>query len=162
MARKSAALQYAPIVEFYPLYDYEENLSLFFDRKKTSDQKSVIKALTGKKGIYALYNSEAEVIYIGRTTERDLAVRIKESLSRVRTQYKRYYVEHGKFDGVQKKIQRKKLALWQVAEFFSAYVVQSKLIKPLESLLIRVMPNDLVNVRIEGNARPKTRSKSNK
>ena len=155
-------MSFDPIVEFHPVMDYKTHSSFFFAGKKTQHQKSVRERLGKAYGVYAFYNSEAEVIYIGKAERQPLLKRMGQSLEKVRTGYKRYYVEHRERGPEYRKIVRKSLALWQVAEFFSAYEVDSKLIGTFEQFVIRLIPNDLVNARIEGNGKGKTSSKRKK
>jgi GIY-YIG catalytic domain len=147
-----------PIVEFFPVMDHTQISYLFYPKEGdelTKDQLKLRANLADVSGVYAFYNSEAEIIYVGSTEKQNLLKRMTQSLSHVRTKYKRYYVEHGKYNGKPKKIIRRSVALWQVAEFFSAYEVDSKFIKALEQFVIRMIPNDLVNAKIEGNGKRK-------
>ena len=158
-------MKFSPIVEFFPVMDYDTNTLVFHGNartKRTLLQQAVRKQLENARGVYAFYNSEAEIIYVGKAERQSLFKRMKQSLDKERTRYHRYYVEHGGRNVTTRKIVRKTVALWQVAEFFSAYQVEPGCIKPLEQLIIRMIPNDLINARIEGNGTLKALTKGKK
>jgi len=145
-----------PIVEFFPTFDGEEQSDLFADN--TADhQKELRKALESAKGIYAFYNSEGEVIYIGKTERQNLWKRMRHSYLAEKARYERYYVPHPRQrfsprrDGRVRKLVRQSFSIRDVASFCSAYALPPKLIMFGEQLLIRIIPNDLINLRMEGN-----------
>jgi hypothetical protein len=49
-----------------------------------------------------------------------------------------------------RRIRRTNVHLYDTAKFFSAYEVHEDFIDKLETLFIRILPNNLTNVRIEG------------
>jgi hypothetical protein len=152
MVRK---LEFRPIVEFFPTYDYNEGSDLFFNNT-ASHQKELRKALQNTQGIYAFYNSEAEIIYVGKTERQNLWTRMYRSYN-VSSRYSRYYVKHPRSQyksaksGGARKITKDKIPISAVAAYCSAYEIPPQLIEFAERLLIRLVPNDLINLRMEGN-----------
>jgi hypothetical protein len=154
-ARVAAVKQAAavrPIVEFFPLDEDGDFLS-----KSQPDHVHLRKLLSQACGIYSFYNSELEVIYIGKTVERNIFAEAKNAYRREMLHYERYRVHHprGRFananDGKVRKISKAALSLHDAAQYFSAYALNAEMISPIETLLIRMLPNDLLNVRMEGN-----------
>jgi len=127
-----------------------------FLNEAESDQKSLIEILRQNIGIYAFYNSEFEIIYLGKT-KNSLWNEMKSAYMRTMPHYKRYRVKHprGKFlppkSGSVRKIKLDSVAVWEAASYFSAYSVAENLIDDVEKLLIRIAPNDVLNRRMEGN-----------
>jgi hypothetical protein len=114
-----------PIVEFFPIDD-DEHSNLFYETKSLH-QKELRKVLQNAQGIYAFYNSEAEIIYIGKTERQTLWQRMRNSYGQEKSNYTRYYVEHPhwKFkaskNGRVRKIVRRRVDLDQVAAYCSAF-----------------------------------------
>ena len=145
-----------PIVEFFEI-DFEcRNDREFIDTAQT-DRKILRSALSKSKGIYAFYNSEFEVIYVGKTKS-NLWNEMKFAFNRRMDHYQRYQVQHPRSkysepsNGFVRTIRKKQFYLFDLATHFSAYAIEDDtLIDLIELMMIRIMPNDILNVRMEGN-----------
>lgn len=144
-----------PIVEFFPVEDAGADERSFIDLE-LEDRKKLRHYLRKTRGIYSFYNSEMEIIYIGKT-KNNLWHEMKQTFNRKMNSYFRYSVNHphGKFklseDGV-RHIKRKEFYFRDAARYFSAYSVSEEFIDIAESLLIRIVPNDLLNVQMAANS----------
>jgi hypothetical protein len=122
-----------------------------------ANDKKLISILSKEAGIYAFYNSEFEIIYLGKTND-NLWAEMKSAYNRTMPHYKRYRVKHPRSrfvstkSGKVRKLVLLPLQVWEAATYFSAYAVQRDHIDDVERLLIRLMPNDLLNKRMEGNS----------
>jgi hypothetical protein len=149
-----------PIAEFFELDQNEVLLDTSHE-----DKKKLAQLLRKSKGIYAFYNSEAEVIYVGKT-KTSLWTEMKNAYGRRMNHYTRFFVNHPKkftfeerANGKTRQIERRSFSVWNVATFFSAYHVEDDdLIDIIEMMMIRMMPNDLINVRMEGNTTLRSRT----
>lgn len=145
----------SPIVEFFETEMCQKSERSFIDVSK-EDRKALQKALKAAKGVYSFYNSELEIIYVGKT-KNDLWAEMCNAYNRKMPHYHRYYVNHphGKYStgkgGALRQIKRDAMYLYDAASYFSAYSVEENLIDAFETLIIRMIPNDLLNVRMEGN-----------
>lgn len=143
------------IVELFTVEWSESNNRAFLNKEK-SDHSDLIKVLEGSVGIYAFYNSEMEIIYLGKTKS-NLWNEMQNAFVRDMPHYKRYRVQHprDKFrptkSGQARKLQLQNMGVWEAATYFSAYAVDPDYIDDVEKLLIRVAPNDILNKRMEGN-----------
>ena len=155
-ALSAASEAIAPIVEFFPIDSYEGIL----DTSKP-DHAALRDVLSSCCGLYSFYNSELEVIYVGKTVKRNLWAEMTHVFGqREMAHYERYSVQHahGRYSAGAKsvrKIVRTPTYLADAAGYFSAYRVPNTLVTALETLIIRMVPNDLLNVRMEGNTRLK-------
>ena len=156
-AKSAALLENAvrPVVEFFPTESLEGSDRTFLDTTQ-EDRRQLQRALRASRGIYCFYNSELEIIYVGKT-KGDLWTEMHNAYNREMKHYSRYYVAHAyekyvvpKGGGV-RKITKGPMHLYDAAEYFSAYSVEEDLIDAIEQLIIRMIPNDLLNVRMEGN-----------
>jgi hypothetical protein len=144
-----------PVVEFFHISDDDKSERSFLNLSKP-DQKKLQHLLKMTAGIYAFYNSELEVVYVGKT-KNTLWAEMCNAYNRPMKNYKRFYVVHPRDryaprkDGLTRGILNKQFYLYDTARYFSAYSISSELIDIFERLLIRLLPNDLLNVRIEGN-----------
>ena len=155
-AREAARLQIHPIVEFFPVDVEYQRVTDFIDTKNP-DRKALRTALNQSKGIYAFYNSEMEVIYVGKSKS-NLWIEMKKTFNRERNHYAKFLVAHPHnrygvtADGLARPIRKDKFYLSDAAFYFSAYAIKdSTLIDLMELMIIRLIPNDLINVRMEGN-----------
>lgn len=154
-----------PIVEFFPIQyclSKRESKWLLFDYIQHSDLKS---ELEKNRGIYSFYNSEGEIVYIGKTERQNLLAEMTSALNLSRSSYKIYGVAHpyGKFkkndfDKI-RQIKKTPKTLADTCYYFSAYSTYGDLTAVLESLIIRIVPNDIVNVKMEtGHSRAVTKA----
>jgi hypothetical protein len=143
------------IVELFTVEWSERNNRAFLN-EKNDDHHELIGILDSSVGIYAFYNSEMEIIYLGKTNV-SLWSEMQSAFVRDMPHYKRYRVHHprDKFkvttSGRARKLQLQNMAVWEAASYFSAYAVQPDYVDDVEKLLIRVAPNDILNKRMEGN-----------
>ena len=150
----AASTDIKPIVEFFPLW--KEGRANQFLELAHDDQKALKTALNATGGVYSFYNSELEIIYIGRTKKRALFQEMCGVLDREMTHYQRYKVAHpaekykATADGKVRPIRRDQVSLYEAASYFSAYAADQDVARILEAIMIRMLPNDLLNVRMEG------------
>jgi hypothetical protein len=152
-----------PIVEFFDL-DAEESkrkkrMELFSsDVAKEHPYLKGLKAeLKRAKGVYIFYNSSGEALYAGQARERSLWDEMKSVFNRNRRQHQSikrvsHPVRHIDFVPAYRnprKIARKEVPLYELADYMSAYEVPDGLIDTLEAFLVRAFANDLLNVRME-------------
>jgi hypothetical protein len=121
--------------------------------KADPKKKPLYEALrNAKSGIYSFYNSEGSIIYLGKT-KNELWYEMNGAFNRSMEAHEVWTVAHPKnraFKQTLRRIQRKNVHLHDTAAFFSAYAVDSDFVDGLETLFIRTLPNNLTNVRIEG------------
>jgi hypothetical protein len=143
------------IVELFKCEWSDKHYRSFLNEAR-EDHKELITILSKSKGIYSFYNSELEIIYIGKT-KRNLWDEMKVAYCRKMPHYQRYAVSHphkkyrAQTNGKPRKIQSITPYVYQTAIYFSAYRVSENYIDDMEKFLIRIMPNDIVNTRMEGN-----------
>ncbi len=151
---------YKPIVEFHHVERYKK----YKNRKRfqplnAGDKKyaKLVEALRDARGIYFFYDSSGRVIYVGRTEKQDLWSEMTNAFNRGNIRNQIYLTGHpkkrmGKKSSNQKKrrLVRKNVKLHDSAHYFSAYNVRQEFIKVMEQMIIRAVPNNLVNTRIEG------------
>jgi hypothetical protein len=149
---------FRPIVEFFPIDRQPKNVRQFIDVGR-QDRKDLRDLLKNHIGIYAFYNSEMEVIYVGKS-ETQLFSEMVQTFNRKIERYFRYWMNHeygrdaqGKFKIVSgvRQIKRHEMFLYDAAAYFSAYAVDEDDVGWVEQLLIRMIPNDLLNLKMEGN-----------
>lgn len=147
----------SPIVEFFPVeitQVRENGRDIPFDTS-TEHGSRLRENLRQAKGLYSFYNSQAEVIYFGKTESLTLYDEIVNAFNRKLPKYKLYRVRHpwGRYrttrENELRKIRKEEVTLADTASYFSAYSVAPQLIGGLESLIIRIAPNDIINVKIE-------------
>lgn len=145
-----------PIVEYFPIdaIQKRDGSSRWYAFDEAEHTK-LADLLRSQKGIYAFYNSEGRLIYLGRA-EKSLLVEMTQTFNRnFKDNYVIFAVTHPrnrfkpKPDGKLRRIRRQQAILADTARFFSAYAVQPDMICSLEALLIRVSANNLINVRME-------------
>ena len=143
------------VVELFEI-EWSPSNSRGFLNSTRSDHVDLIDVLSSSVGIYAFYNSEMEIIYLGKTNV-SLWSEMQSAIVREMPHYKRYRVQHprGRFkattSGRARKLQLRNMSVWEAARYFSAYAVDPEYIDEIEKLLIRVAPNDILNRRMEGN-----------
>jgi hypothetical protein len=146
-----------PIVEFFPIARSQVRVGgrhIPFDSKCKAGRE-LVSRLHSARGIYAFYNSQAEIIYVGRTDRQTLFDRLVQSYNRRFPKARLFRVRHpwGLYRSTNKnelrKIRREVFTLRDVASYFSAYSVSDPLIGKLEALLIRMAPNDLINIKLQ-------------
>ena len=149
------------IVEFYPISKTKSSQDKKWEilNIKQNNNRELRHILSSRIGIYSYYNSQGEIIYVGKT-EKDLWAEMKQAFNRKMTSLNMYRVEHPKgFVNIEaeeiKKIIKRNVKMHESAQYFSAYSVPKPLISGLEAQLIRMIPNNLVNARIEGQTKRK-------
>jgi len=156
VAAEIAEQKIHPIVEFFQV-DFDCRSAREFIDISKADRKLLRSSLMAAKGIYAFYNSEYEIIYLGKT-KRKLWDEMKNAYSREMQHYERYKVHfarnkytQGRADKV-RPLKRSATYIYDCASYFSAYAIDDDaLIDIVELMMIRLFPNDLLNVRMEGN-----------
>lgn len=130
-----------PIAEFHHLNHLHGHDADTLTKK--IDNKDICNRLKNSSGIYAFYDSNGKVIYVGKTEKNNLMTEMSQAFNLVRPNYTRKLANgNGNF-----KIQ--KLAIRETAEFMSAYKVDMNAIGNVEAFLTRIIPNDIVNKKTE-------------
>ncbi|MGJ0393949.1 MAG: hypothetical protein ACR650_14590 [Methylocystis sp.] len=146
-----------PVVEFFPvevanIRDNGRNIP--FD-PNSDGGRALAARLRKAHGLYAFYNSQAEIIYFGKAVRLSLYSEMINVFNRNIPHLQVYNVKHpwGRFasrdNGELRRIRSRPMKLSAVAGYFSAYDIEPYLISALEALFIRLVPNDIINVRIE-------------
>lgn len=149
-----------PIIEFYPITKSATThgaQSEIIDASKNSKRGQKIRELLRKKhGIYLFYNSQGKLLYIGKAEKTHLWQEIKNAYNRTRADQKIYSVNHpttgSSFEPAFKaprQIKKISFKLHDLAAYFSAYEVEDALVHHLEAAIIRMVPNDNLNAKIE-------------
>jgi len=97
------------------------------------------------EGIYLFYNSEGKVIYAGKTHS-NLWKEMNNAFNRYRSSQKMYRVNHKRKN---KDLKEESVKLHDIAHYFSVYETHELLTHDLEAFIIRAMPNNLTNIRME-------------
>jgi DNA-binding transcriptional regulator YdaS (Cro superfamily) len=148
-----------PIVEFFPIECTESNRGARWKILPTDSDNpyyaQVISNLSESNGIYLFYNSTGHVIYAGKTLRQGLWKEMNDAFNRDRAAQSAFLVEHsmtGNFQPAYEKsrqLRQQSVCLYDIASYFSAYCVHDALVSNLEAFLIRALPNDLTNSKIE-------------
>ncbi|MGJ0513761.1 hypothetical protein [Methylocystis sp.] len=158
-AGKESAFRSAirPVVEFFPVEvaNIRQNgRNMPFDPNGDGG-RALATRLRSPHGLYAFYNSQAEIIYFGKAVKQSLYAEMINVFNRNIPHLQVYSVKHpwGRFasrnNGELRRIKSRPVKLSTVAAYFSAYDIEPYLISALEALFIRLVPNDIINVRIE-------------
>ena len=140
-----------PIVEFYPInrtpskQGAKWEILSGFQENEDEYEMEIKNELLENHGIYLFYSSTGHVIYAGKAKDQTLWKEMKDVFNRDRIAQTAYLVDHSK-DG---NIKERQVRLHEIAHYFSAYCVTDALINNLEAFLIRALPNDLTNTRME-------------
>ncbi len=143
------------LVEFYPVRKTDSRQGARYEILDQNDerQKPLYRLLRETKtGLYSFYNSEGSIIYLGMT-KNNLWGEINNAFNRDMAAHKIWIVAHPQsraFTRRTRPIRRTNVHLYDTATFFSAYQVHKNFIDGVETLFIRMLPNNLTNVRIEG------------
>lgn len=130
-----------PVMEFHKLkHDHGHKDDTL---RKKIDNKEICERLNSAKGIYSFYDSNGRVIYIGKTEKNSLMIEMSQAYGLIRPNYRR------KLLGNSGKLKSHKLKIEDTADFVSAYEVDENAIANIEALLIRMIPNDVVNSNTE-------------
>ena len=143
-----------PLVEFFEIKRTETSQNVKWNPFDVKKDPHLREKLDDAKGVYAFYNSEGEIIYLGKTKGKSLFNEMKNAFNRDFPSYQILTVKHPwkkfkEFENGSRQIKKGNAHLHETARYFSCYKVSEELISPLEALLIRMMPNNLINVKIE-------------
>ncbi len=146
-----------PIVEFFPIECTKSNQGARWKILPTDNPyyKQVIDFLSESNGVYLFYNSTGHVIYAGKTLKQGLWKEMNDAFNRNREAQSAFLVEHSMAGNFQpayensRSLRQQSVCLYDIAYYFSAYCVHDALVSNLEAFLIRALPNDLTNSRIE-------------
>jgi hypothetical protein len=141
-----------PIIEFYPInltkaLQGSDKLRIISSNKDVNLEEYQLKCKLYDcySGLYFFYNSQGKVIYVGKTNA-NLWKEINDAFNRFREPQKIYSVDHTK---KKKNIREQYVYLHEIAVYFSVYEINGHLTDKLEALIIRAIPNDITNTRIE-------------
>lgn len=150
------------IVEFFPVSRVKSKQGKKFEilNQKEERDRNIKSVLEKCIGIYSYYDSKGEIIYVGKT-KNNLWLEMNNAYNRRRAAHTIWQVDHpiankkaDKVGDVHRKITKRNAYLYDTAAYFSAYTIDRLLVDKLEALLIRMLPNDLTNYRIEGQTTP--------
>jgi len=128
----------APIVEFHKLnLDHGNNKDTLYTR---IDDKSVVKDLQASAGIYAFYETQGRLVYVGKIEKNNL---LQEMANRYAGKKVPFRVLKGG------KAKREDARIKDVATYFSAYRIDVHLIANVEAFLTRLIINNASNLRVE-------------
>ncbi|ULQ60281.1 hypothetical protein K7I13_02920 [Brucepastera parasyntrophica] len=107
-------------------------------QKDGSELKKIKENLSGKIGIYLLYDSSCRLVYVGKTEKQDLYIEITQ---RLRTKEVKLVLGNQK---------RQSIVLGEIVNYMTCYEVSDKnLIGQLEAILIGSDPNTFSNIKNE-------------
>ena len=149
-----------PLVEFFQIEHAESKRGAsweIFPTIKNGDSRydQIRKKLESTQGIYFFYDSAGKVIYAGKTETQGLWLEMKNAFNRERASQNVYLAAQpgrGVFYPANEKpvqIKRTNVYLHDLAFYFSAYEVNPFLIHNLEAFVVRTIPNDITNTRME-------------
>jgi hypothetical protein len=160
---RSTALR--PLVEFYSIEKAPRRGKINHDifsisdgRSKTHPYKSGLQSeLNEHHGVYLFFDSRGQVIYAGKAKRLTLWREINNAFNRKRgdvqtikrVRHPLSRVQYKSADEKSRQIRDTAVPLHEIAKYFSAYVVDLKMIDDLEAMLVRSFANDLLNVRME-------------
>jgi hypothetical protein len=143
-----------PIIEFFPVDRSNAEKPKLVPTDENNFNKKLQKTLKDSPGIYLFYNSEGKVIYVGKT-KKNLWAEMNSVFNRDRPAQKIKDVKHPIHHAFkpafakQRRPKERPVRLFDITAYFSAYQVDPSLIGNLEALLIRALPNNLVNIKME-------------
>jgi hypothetical protein len=143
------------IAEFFPVAATDSKQGARFEILDQNDPRHKPLCLllrNTKAGLYSFYNSEASIIYLGKT-KNNLWSELNNAFNRDMAAHEIWFVRHPQnksFTRSPRPIRRTNVHLYDTAQFFSAYEVDERFVDKLEAMFIRMLPNNLTNVRIEG------------
>jgi hypothetical protein len=139
-----------PIVEFFPTENFQPQKKRHYPFNYKSND--ILREKLKGNGLYAFHNSEGRIIYLGKAKKQELFNEIVQTYNRSFTNYKIQKVNHqpskrkGNFD---LRLRKSNICLYETAAYFSAYEIAADLIDPLESFAIRIIPNNVINTKME-------------
>jgi len=143
-----------PIVEFFPVKPTLKRTGKNKTFLEATKNPKIIQILKKEIGIYSFYNSEGRIIYLGKT-KNNFWLEMNQTFNRDITNYKISLVDHKDEKYVEPKggkphqIKPVPYSLSDAAAYFSCYQVQRDLIDILESFAIRIIPNNVINRKME-------------
>jgi hypothetical protein len=143
-----------PVVEFFPIEisTVRKIVGIYHLTLLVTEVKERLRA---SKGLYAFYNSQAEIIYFGKAQWRCLFDEMIQAFNRELPHDQIYGVRHpwGRYRSTRtdelRRIKKEKVTLADTASYCLAYSIADQLIGGLEAIFIRIAPNDIINVKIE-------------
>lgn len=150
-----------PVVEFFRidkcLSKREASWQIFSGgEESTLYARGLKQALEEAYGIYIFYDSRGHSIYVGKAKEQTLWKEMNHAFNRQREIQTISLSHHPDRNQVFKpgyeKLRQPKdtqLELFEMAYYFSAYIINYGMIDELEALMVRGFANDLLNVRME-------------
>jgi len=135
----------SPIVEFASIERKSASRGQIVDYAR---HPALRKRLENSHGIYAFYDGNGRVLYVGRATKLNLWTELNQRLK-----YGPVSRQVRASPGTKRKgntLKRVEISFSDAAKFYSAYEVPvSSQTHDLEALIIRIAPNDLRNVKLE-------------
>lgn len=117
--------------------------------------------LNSKHGVYLFFDSRGQAIYAGKARGQTLWKEMNLALNRPRggvqkikrVKHPSRKLEYRTTDQKNRQPIEQKVKLWEIAAYFSAYVVEDGMIDDVEALIVRSFANNLLNKRMERFAR---------
>lgn len=151
---KHSSKIFNPIVEFLECFPYKKGASwkLFEDEEK---EKSICDLLSNKSsakvGVYAMYDSSGRILYFGKTNSglyREITQRLGAAVHRDVALVKNNCFKHIGTPGKQSKPGA--IQVGEMTRYISAVeVLAPEAIGNIETFVLRLIPNDDVNYKIE-------------
>lgn len=167
-----------PLVEFFPIAKSPRRKNGHHDIFTDSDGKQekhpyrdgLKTELKSHHGVYLFFDSRGQVIYAGKARKLFLWTEINNAFNRTRGQVQTIKrvkhptrrVGYKSSDEKARQIRDTLVPIHELAHYFSAYVVDDKMINDLEALLVRSFANDLLNIRMERFGRHRSKTKRRK
>ncbi|BAH76487.1 hypothetical protein [Solidesulfovibrio magneticus] len=138
------------IIEFHPINCVGDS-NLRFLNKNDPQNNVIIQELEKHKGVYTFYDSYGKLIYVGKTKQQVLYKEMTTAFNKESKHLFMWCVDHHCNQALttNKQIRKKYVYLHDIAKYFSAYRVETKLIDVVEALLIRVSANNNINIKME-------------
>ena len=128
----------APVVEFHKLnFDHGHNVDTL---RRRIDDEVVIENLKRTPGIYAFYETQGRLVYVGKTEKNNLFQEMTQRYAGKKVPFR--VLKGGK-------AKQENASIKDVATYFSAYKVHDHLISNVEALLTRIIINNASNLRVE-------------
>lgn len=154
-----------PLVEFFEITLCDSRQQKNHERFGTTDRDGEShRYLVGLKdelnkeiGVYLFFDSRGQAIYAGKARQQTLWKEMNRALNRPRggvqkikrVKHPKRKLEYRTTDQKNRQPIEQHVKLWEIAAYFSAYVVEDEMIDDVEALIVRSFANNLLNKRME-------------
>lgn len=164
-----------PLVEFFEINlsnsKQQASYELFGTTDRDGDSHRYLDGLkdelNSKCGVYLFFDSRGQAIYAGKARRQTLWKEMNIALNRPRggvqkikrVKHPKRKLEYRTTDEKDRQPIEQSVKLWEIAAYFSAYVVEDEMIDDVEALIVRGFANNLLNKRMERFARHRNNGK---